>query len=244
MKKRLALLAVIIFTVVSLILAGCGSKSEVGKSVQPGNKQTSTENKEQSKKELSLSELLAKGQKVEGLYYEYVVNVAGQSVNGKVWMEGKKMKSEGEFSGQKATVIVNGETNVAYTILPGQNQALKVSVGDVNNSAETPLDYLKDINKDAKVLEATTLDGVKCRVVSMQTSDPKVGKTELKIWVREDYGIPQRVEASMPDGSKMTVDYKHLKIGKLPADTFELPAGMKVNDASNMMKQLPGVPKQ
>lgn len=85
----------------------------------------------------------------------------------------------------------------------------------------------------------TVYDGARCRVISIESAD---GKDKTKMWVREDYGIPVRVETSASDGTKTVMEYKNLKIGKQPADTFELPAGVVITDMGEMLKNMPQMP--
>ncbi|WP_145091145.1 hypothetical protein [Sporomusa sp. KB1] len=85
-----------------------------------------------------------------------------------------------------------------------------------------------------------TYDGVKCKV--LLTQDEGEGKSQTKLWVREDYGIPLRVEVTEANGSKnMVMEYKNLKVGAQPAAAFQLPEGVEVMDMGEMMK---GLPKQ
>lgn len=69
------------------------------------------------------------------------------------------------------------------------------------------------------------------------------GKEQVKMWVHEEYGIPLRVEVTEADGSKSVLEYKNLKVGPQPADTFKLPAGVQVTDMGEMMKNMPQIPK-
>jgi len=72
-------------------------------------------------------------------------------------------------------------------------------------------------------------------VVVITTAD---GKEECKMWVREDYGIPIRVEADSQEG-KAVMEYKNLQIGPQPAEKFQLPAGVQVMDMTDMLNQFP-----
>lgn len=78
---------------------------------------------------------------------------------------------------------------------------------------------------DIKVIEKRTVyDGVVCRVWQLRGQDG----SETKMWVREDYGIPVRVEITAPDGMNMVMEYKNMKISPIPAETFQLPAGLRL----------------
>jgi len=231
MKKRLPLFLVV-FTLVFavLALAGCGAKS------QPANQSTGS----QSAKEESVADIFAKGKKVDGMYYEYTLTTKGAAMSGKVWMQGKKMKTETAFEGQNMISFIDGDTNTFITYNPDQKTAMKITSPPTEQTTETPTDFTNEIDTTkTKVLETTTYDGLKCKVIEVADAD---GKTMVKAWVSVDYGIPLRIETTDAENGKTVMEYKNLKVGPIPAETFKLPAGVEVTDMSEMMKNMPQMP--
>jgi outer membrane lipoprotein-sorting protein len=216
-------------------LAGCGGgKKEAGGEPAPAKSSA-----RQKTSEEPLAEVFAKGKKIEGMSYEYILTVPAGKMTGRVWMQGKKVRTEGTVSGQRIITLVDGETNTVYTYYPDQNRAVKLSAGEQGEETQSPTDYIENTDlASAKILETTVYDGVKCRVVLVQSQDG----SELRMWVREDYGLPVRVETTAPDGTKAVMEYKNLKVGPQPPETFKLPAGVQVTDLNEMMKGLPRVP--
>lgn len=210
-----------------LILAGCG-----------GSKSTTSQPTETAKTE-TISDIFAKGQKIDGLAYEYTITASDMVLNGKVWMMGKKMKTESVMDAQKIISYIDGDTNSAIIYYPDRNEATKVSAGQAEEQdvgSETPLDYTSGIDQTAvKELETVVYDGVKCRVVEVTDKD---SKAVTKMWIREDYGIPMRIESTDPTGQKFLMEYKNMKVGSLSADVFQLPTGVKITDMSELMKQM------
>jgi outer membrane lipoprotein-sorting protein len=210
-----------------LILAGCG-----------GSKSTSSQPTETTKTE-TISDIFAKGQKIDGLAYEYTITASNMVLNGKVWMMGKKMKTESVMDGQKIISYVDGDTNSAIIYYPDRSEATKVSAGQAEEQdagSETPLDYTSGIDQTTvKELETVVYDGVKCRVVEVTD---KESKAVTKMWIREDHGIPMRIESTDPTGQKFLMEYKNMKVGSLSADVFQLPSGIKITDMSELMKQM------
>jgi outer membrane lipoprotein-sorting protein len=232
MKRLAGFLAVLVLVLFCLGLAGCGGKKETGGQPAPGK----------PAKEESLAGLLAKGQKItkEGMSYEYVLTTAAGKMAGKVWLQDKKMKIEGVTSGLKVITIIDGDAGTAYAYYPAQNMAMKVSAQGLGAQTNSPTDYTKNADPARiKVLGTTVYDGVRCRVILVKDAASGI---ETKMWVREDYGIPVRVETTTPDGAQVVMEYKNVKIGPQPPDTFKLPAGVKITDVNAMMKQLPQVP--
>ncbi|MDH7579114.1 MAG: hypothetical protein QHH75_15175 [Bacillota bacterium] len=134
----------------------------------------------------------------------------------------------------------DGDTNTIITYYPDQNKAVKLSGDRRQKTVLTPKEYMGGVDSArAKLLEKTVYDGVSCRVVLIPGAD---GKEEVRLWVREDYGIPVRVEVTSAAGEKTVMEYKNLRVGPLPPDTFKLPPGVEVTDLNKMMERLPSEP--
>jgi len=224
MRKSIVWLVAFAFVVIGIGLVGCG-----------GGKQESSQTASPAKQE-SVTDLLSKGRNLPGLTYDYVMTAKDTKMNGKVWVAGKKIKSEMVMENQKIISILDGDANVLYSYMPEQNMAMKMAF-DPSKVSKSPDQYSKELDAaKIKVLETTTYDGIRCKVLLMQETE---GKGQTKMWVREDYGIPLRVEVTDPSGESMVMEYKNIKIGAQSADIFKLPAGVEVTDMSEMMKNLP-----
>ncbi len=233
--KRFMLLALVL-VLICFSFTGCG-----GSKKETQNKSTESPAINQSTEKELAANLLGKGKEVKGMSYDYSLTMPeGKMMTGKVWMQDKKMKTEGTVEGKKIITIIDGDTNTVYTYYPDQNMAIKLSAPESGEKAPTPTDYTRDADPDKiKTLETTMYDGVKCKVMLIKSGE---GKEQVKMWVCEDYGIPVRVEATAPDGSKTVMEYKNLKVGPQPPDAFKLPTGVKITDMNEMMKQMPQIP--
>lgn len=241
MKRSWFLYLMVVLTLICLGITGCGGKKETGGPGAP-NKPAGSQEAGQPAKEVSATDLLTKGKEITGMSFEYILTMPTGKMTGKVWMEGRKMKTESTVEGRKMIALIDGEANTFYTYYPDQNMAMKLSSQELGKETQpaTPTDYIQNTDPNAlKTLETTIYDGVKCKVLMVQNTQDK---TQVKMWVREDYGIPIRVEVTAPDGVKTVMEYKDLKIGPQPPDTFKLPADVKITNLNEMMKQLPGVP--
>ena len=235
LKKLLLLFTALILVVSSLSLVGCGG-GEKETDIQPTGSQKSSNDTAKSTKEVSIADLIAKGKKVESMNYDFVITSKDSSMNGKTWVQGNKVKTEVVTEGQKMITIFDGDT--IYTYSPEQNLAYKLSP-DKSNKTETPNDYTEDLDSESdkiKILETTVYDGVKCKVVEVISAE---SKEQMKMWLREDYGIPMRVESTESNGSKTVMEYKNLNVEPQPDETFKLPDGVQITDMNQMMKQMP-----
>lgn len=231
-KRIFAFLVMFVLVLTSLGLTGCGG----GKS-QSGSQQTAGTS--QPAKDESILSLLGKGKQIEGMSYDYSLTTKEITMNGRVWMQGNKFKTEAMAEGRKMITIFDGDTIYSYD--PEQNTAMKLSAIN-NKQVETPLDYSRDIESKPdiyKIIETAFYDGAKCKVIVLTSGD---GKEQVKMWIHEDYGIPVRVESASADGGKIVMEYKNLKVGPQSPDTFKLPAGVQVTDMNEMLKNIPQMP--
>jgi outer membrane lipoprotein-sorting protein len=172
----------------------------------------------------SVSEILAKGKKIDGLYYEFVMTVGSVKAEGKTWIEGKMLRNDILADGQAISNIIDMEQGVAYTYMPSQKMAMKIDIGKVDTDVfQIPTAYTDDIDTNVlNIVETTTYEGLKCKVMVLAQ-----GQEELKMWISEEYGIPVRVEM-MQGGQKTVLEYKNLKVGPIPADVFMIPQGVQI----------------
>lgn len=211
----------------SLILAGCGGSKDAAKGPAPAPAPA---------KEESIADLFAKGKTVPGMSYDFVSTAKEMKMEGKMWIAGKKVRSEMTIANQKSITITDGDANVAYMYTPEQKSAMKVALDQAKGGQSPDSFTLPGDAPKYKITGTETIDGVKCKVLLMQDA---ATKTEHKMWVREDYGLPVRVEIIEAGNKVMVTEYKNMKIGPVPPETFKLPEGTKIIDMGDMMKNLP-----
>lgn len=223
MKKMLASIAIL-----ALLLAGCGS----------ADKQSAASNPPPAKQE-SMTDLFAKGKNLPGITYDYTVKMMqGPGLSGKMWVAGKKMKTETVVEKQKIVTYVDGEANVVYNYLPEQRMLMKTPY-DPAKADKSPDQYAKETDASkVKILETVVYDGAKCKVVVLEGEKQQ----QTKLWVREDYGIPAKVEVTADGAVFMTAEYKNITVAPVPPETFALPKGVPITDMSEMTKDIPKKP--
>ncbi|MDD4168686.1 MAG: hypothetical protein PHD36_00205 [Desulfotomaculaceae bacterium] len=229
MRKYFSLVLLLVF-VSCLLLTGCGS-----------SKKETAGNNAQTYSDEPLTELFARGENIEGISFDYHVTSQDLTTNGKMWIDGERIKNESSVEGKQIVSIIDGNTYFTYS--PDENMAMKMVLDQQKNeTSQNPFDYGKDVDTSPdkyKVLDRTVYDGVMCKVVAVTGAD---GKENLKMWVREDYGFPIRLEIVEADAGKVVIEYKNIKIEKQPVEIFQLPAGVNITDASDMLKGLSDLP--
>lgn len=231
MKKFLLVTLLVIFSLFGLISAGCGGKgdNQTDPATQSGSEAEPAE-------EAAVPELLAKGQKIEGMSFDYKMTAQDLVMEGKMYFQGNKLRFETEAEGQNMITIFDGD--FMYSYMPEQNMAIKISA-DQSQKIETPVEYAESVdaaNENFEILERTVYQGHKCRVIRVK--DSAESKEELKMWLIEEWGIPARVEVTV-DGSTSVMEYNNINVGPQPEDQFTIPSGVEVTDMGEMMQQMP-----
>lgn len=233
-RPWLRAMTIVIIIALAIGLGGCGSKSETGTT---GETDTTSENPKTAV--TTLSDILSKGKTAQGMYFNYLMTLDGQeTMKGEMWVQGNKLKMVGTAQGQNSTFIIDGDKKVSYMLMG--DTAMKSDYQSASDQFSTPGEYVETLDT-TKVTELETklYDGAMCRVISVK--DP-VNNSDMKMYIREDYGIPVRIE-STTDGKPMVIEYKNVTLGDQPANVFELPPGVKVQDISGLMNST-GIPSK
>ncbi len=228
MKK--GILAIIAAMFFCFVFTGCGGEKQT-----PAAKPSQPAQPAPAAKEVSVGDLLGKGKNISGLTYDYVLSAKEMQLTGKFWASGKKIKFETTVANQKVITIIDGSASVMYNYLPDQKLATKMALDPAKIPA-MPDKYSKEVDPAKfKVLESTTYEGVKCKVLLLEDA----GNATQKLWVREDYGMPMRVEMTSASGDKQVMEFKNMKVEAVPDSVFALPEGVPVTDLGAMMKNMP-----
>ena len=230
-KRMNLVLGLVLLVFAVTLLAGCGGGDKKPDAAPPAKPVVTQED--------TLAAIMAKARQAPGFSYDMVMTAPKMTMNSKVWGAKDKMKMENTHEGKKTVTYITGD--VVYMYDPTTNTAMKFSNKDMKDNAagrmDNPSSYEDSMVKDSlKFVENVVYDGVKCRVVTFIMKDDG---TTAKMWLREDYGMPMRQEIVAKNGEKFVIEYKNMKIGALPPETFQLPAGAQVQDMQDFMRNIP-----
>lgn len=230
MRRIGVLLLALMLVLTCFSLVGCG-----GEKKDTGTQPVTGQEDAQPSEEISVDELFAKGKQVKGMSFDFIMTMAdNELMTGKMWIQGEQFKQEFIIEGNQVINIFDNDTFYSYR--PAENMAIKFNLNDMQGNSEgnvdSPINYLDNVDTEVMTQVGTEYyDGAKCKVLLFKD---KESTYESKMWVRLDYGIPVRIEATDSDGTKSVMEYKNIKVGSLPADTFKLPSGVEVQDLSEM----------
>lgn len=129
---------------------------------------------------------------------------------------------ETTVEGETTITLVNWDRGVAYTYIPAENMAIKISLPDIT----TPIEEVEKIVKyEYEFLGTETVDGKPCRVYQYTLSE---NQTTSKLWIWTQYGITLKVVWTDSEGKLSTWELKNVVIGDVPDDLFVLPPGIQI----------------
>jgi len=173
----------------------------------------------------SLTEILAKTKDITSVKYDILVTEAGEpTFLIKVWLKGKKLRTEMVIEGHRVIYLMDSDEQLAYAYSPEENMALKMDFSDVQAGEEGYSAVVDEpesvVSSDSVIVGREVMDGKNCLVIENST------KTE-KGWIWEKYGLPIRMEWTTDEGINIT-EIKNIEFGDIPDSIFELPADVQV----------------
>jgi outer membrane lipoprotein-sorting protein len=153
-----------------------------------------------------------------------VSKAGGQTMHGKVFMKGDKMRSEFQAGGEENITITRPDKKVVWVAMPQQKMYMEMPLSDKMHQKM----MMKDPEERAKMklLGTETVNGYECEKYEMSTTVE--GKpVKHYTWVAKKLGMPIKSEAA--DGS-MTMEYRDIKVGGVPDSAFEMPQGYQKMD--------------
>lgn len=217
MKDKRLLVGATIIIMLLAWLPGCGGKKEAP--FAPKVEQTAGE---------SVETLFAKARGIKGMQYDMVMTVPGMPVHkAGMWFQDERMRMETSVEGRKTVMIYDKDVMYSYDVASNRAMMLRLdkNMADTSEKPEAPTKYTEKPKEDWKIIGTETVDGVKCKVI--QGVDKEQG-SKFKMWVREDYGLPMRMEIETKDGKQLVMEYKNMKIGPIADEIFKIPAGVQV----------------
>lgn len=162
-----------------------------------------------------------------------VMDVAGQTVNTKMFQLGKKVRTEVNHMGMQAITIVDPEADdgkgVVYTLMPMMKTYVKMPIPAeaASQTADDNLDFkIDELGKE-------DVDGVSCdkRRVTVTVDGKELSMT---VWTSpKAKDMPVKMEMTEP--MKSTILYKDYDFTKPAASLFTLPADYTAMDLGGMM---------
>jgi outer membrane lipoprotein-sorting protein len=158
----------------------------------------------------------------------------GQTITGKLYMKGNKLRQDITNPQMKMTTLVRGDKNVVWMIQPAQKSymEMKTPPGSVNVGKTMQIDDL--VNKlggknavTQKLVGKETVNGYPCEkyVITQKQPRPGAPRETATVWLSKKLGIPVRIKIA---GQMPTeINFTNIRQGGVSDSIFELPKGFK-----------------
>ncbi len=160
--------------------------------------------------------------------YEMVVTHEGKKSRHALKMEGDRIVRMRVDMGPEGWMLAQFDRKVNYMFDPRAGIVVKMEMkdSDVDSAAADQLPSVEDLKGSNPKVTSDTLDGIAC----WRVDAPDAGSA----WLDKQYGLLRQVK----QGDKVQkIAYE--RINAVPDSFFELPAGVTVQDMSEMMKNMP-----
>jgi len=132
-------------------------------------------------------------------------------------------RMETELGGEQSIIIMRGDRNLMWTVMPQQRMVMELSLG-----AATSMDGMFELPGDdhwtsVERLGRESVNGVPATRWRVVSDDGAGERGEGDLWV-SDEGIPVRMDMRF-DGGRVRMTLSELLIGPQPATLFEPPVG-------------------
>lgn len=166
---------------------------------------------------------------------DMITKGGSMSMNGKVFVSGKLIRTDATMGTIKQTTIVRGDKGLVWMVNHADKQYTETRR---NASQMDPTSIERELKQraTAKKLGQAKINGFVCDKTLYTFKDKQQGTATT--YVSRQLGWPVKIEMKSKRGG-MTMELKNIKMGKQSASLFQLPAGYK---KMQMPKGLPTLP--
>ena len=167
--------------------------------------------------------------------YEMTMDVEGKPITMTMKFEnGKPLRMKMQL-GEGTYMYILRDKNEQYMYNEKTKSAMKIPMKPESAAPGAPkIPDISDLKAKSPNVKSDSVDGVDCWLIETPGPDGKM----VQSWVDKEYGLPRQEIL----GDK-TIKFSYKDINSVPDSAFELPAGTKIQDMSQMMPGKPSAPK-
>ena len=150
---------------------------------------------------------------------DLLLKQAGETMTGKVYIKGDKMRREFVQQGQKQIMIVRPDRGLMWLLMPAEKIYMEMSSQE-SGAYDPTLDQDIQNKAEIKLLGKETVNGYVCDKYQYIYHDTSMGTTTQWVAKKLNYAIKSEYKSSSGD---MLVEYKNIKEGNVQNSLFEVP---------------------
>jgi len=140
----------------------------------------------------------------------------GETMNGKIFVKGGKMRQEIDNDGEKMVTILRPDKKLSWVLMVEEKAYMEMKM---KPGADDPALAEKADPVKVKRLGNETVNGFVCEKIQVTE-----GQSVITQWLSKELGWPVKGEVKSPEGVS-THEYKNIRKGNVADSLFELPSG-------------------
>jgi hypothetical protein len=171
----------------------------------------------------------------EKLNVEYsadqVIEAEDGAIKSRIFYTPTKERREMNQGGQNMIMITRHDKKVAWTVMPEEQMYMEMGMKPSADKTDLSAYKIEQTSVGQEMLNGVNMN--KSKIIMTHSSGSKMGGF---MWMTKE-GIMAKIDAiSVEKGSKdrFKMEQTNIKVGKQPADLFELPRGVEKMDMGGM----------
>ena len=168
---------------------------------------------------------------------DLVRSAQGETITSKVYVKGKMRREELMEDGNLAAInIARLDKGVSWTLMPDQKMYMEIPLEGMKVGAMEDIEEMEARAK-MKIVGKETVNGYACE--KRQYEDKEEGL--VTVWYSPKLNYPVKIHV-VPFGGdeEMIMDYRNIKVDKIPDSKFEIPSGYAKFAMPGMPAGMPG----
>jgi hypothetical protein len=167
---------------------------------------------------------------------DMIMSGGGDEETGKVFIKGRLHRMELMEDGKLAAInISRPDKGVNWNLMPDEKMYMEMPLTEIGYEDIESLESKTTMT----VLGNETVNGYKCEKRRYESNDKTEGP--VIVWFSPKLGYPVKILTLAYGGEgDMTLEYRNIKIGKVPDSIFEVPKGYKKFAIPGMPAGMPG----
>jgi len=169
---------------------------------------------------------------------DQTIETEAAAMKGKVYATPTRERREMSQGGTKMIMIARHDKKVVWTLMPEEKMYMEMPMKDSAEKTDMSAYKIEQTPLGEEKLDGQVMD--KSKIVMTHSSGSKMGGF---MWTTKQ-GILAKMDAIAVDkGSKnrFKMEQTNIKVGKQPADLFEIPKGFQVMNMGGMGDMLKGM---
>ena len=144
---------------------------------------------------------------------------AGETITGKVYVKGDKIRQESIQQGEKQVMIFRFDKDIVWLLMPSEKIYMEMSSKE-GVAYDPQLDQNIKDKAQVKLLGKETVNGYECDKYQYIYHDTSMGTSTQ--WISRKLNYPIKTEYKSPSGDMLT-EYKNIQEGNVQNSLFEVP---------------------